>query len=335
MAAANVQDIIIPQIFLPYTTVRTAELSAFVQSGVVDNDAEFATLAADGGQTANMPYFKDLEGDDEIVGRSGDVAVDGITTDKDVSIKCIRQKAFGAHDLAGLLAGADPMTAIANLVAAFWVRKDQQRLLKILEGVFSIASMAALVHAIHHTSGGTATVANYFTGKTFIDAKQLLGDAKEKLSAIAMHSATEASLAKQDLIDTIPDSMGTGTVKMFQGMRVIVDDGLPVATVDSDTVYTTFIFAQGAVAFGESTADMKPVGAVGTWRLEYDRVARQSTSNLIMRRKFIQHIRGVKWLSGTMAADSPTNAELATANNWLRVYDTKQLRVIKFTHNIA
>ena len=335
MAATAVTDIIVPEIFLPYVTVRTAELSAFVQSGVVNNDAEFVRLASEGGQTANMPFFNDLTGDDEIVGRTGEVAVDNITTSRDVSIRCIRQKAFGAHDLAAILAGADPMNAIANLVASFWQRKDQQRLLKILEGVFSIASMAGLVHAIHHTSGGVAAVGNYFTGKTFIDAKQVLGDAKGMLSAIAIHSATEASLAKQDLIDEIPDSEGKGTVKTFQGMRVIVDDSMPTATVDSDTVYTSYIFAQGAVAFGEGTMDDKPVGAVGTWRLEYDRVARQSISNMIMRRKFIQHIRGVKWLGGSMAADSPTNAELANAANWLRVYEEKQMRVVKFTHNIV
>lgn len=335
MAATNVADIIVPAIFLPYVIVRSSELDAFVQSGVVDTDPEFAALASQGGTTANMPFFKDITGDDEIVGRTGSVAVDNITTDKDISIRCIRQKAFGAHDLAGLLAGADPMTAIGDLVAKFWVRKDQQRLLKLLDGVFGAASMAGLVHAIHHTSGGTASAPNYFTGKTFIDAKQKLGDAKEILAAIAIHSATEASLAKQDLIDTIPDSEGKGTIKTFQGLRVIVDDGLPVATVDNDLVYTSYLFASGAVAFGESTTDMKPVGAVGTWRLEYDRVARDSISNMIMRRKFIQHIRGVAWQGQSMAADSPTNAELATASNWARVYDVKQLRIIKFTHNIA
>lgn len=335
MAATSVDNIIVPEIFLPAVQIRTAQLSAFVQSGVVNNDAEFAALASQGGQTANMPFFNDITGDDEIVGRTGEVAVDGITMGKDVSIRCIRQKAFGAHDLAGILAGADPMNAIANLVASFWMRKDQERLLQILQGVFSTAAMADLVHAIHHTAGGTAAVGNYFTGKTFIDAKQLLGDAKGKLSAIAIHSMTEASLSKQDLIDEIPDSQGQGTVKTFQGMRVIVDDSMTVETVDNDDVYTSFIFAQGAVAFGESTTDDKPVGAVGTWRLEYDRVARQSISNMIMRRKFIQHIRGIKWLGASMAADSPTNAELANPANWLRVYEKKLMRVVKFTHNIV
>lgn len=335
MPATSVTDIIVPEIFLPAVQIRTTQLSAFVQSGVVNTDAEFAALASQGGQTANMPFFNDITGDDEIVGRTGEVAVDGIDMGKDVSIRCIRQKAFGAHDLAGILAGADPMNAIANLVASFWTRKDQERLLRILQGVFSTTAMADLTHAIHHTAGGVATIGNFFTGKTFIDAKQLLGDAKGKLTAIAMHSMTEASLAKQDLIDEIPDSQGTGTVKIFQGMRVIVDDGMTVTQVDGDSVYTTFIFAQGAVAFGESSADDKPVGAVGTWRLEYDRVARQSLSNMIMRRKFIQHIRGVKWVGAVMAADSPTNDELANPANWLRVYDKKLMRIVKFTHNIV
>lgn len=60
-----------------------------------------------------------------------------------------------------------------------------------------------------------------------------------------MHSATEAYLKKQNLIATVQPSndVAFGT---YQGKRVIVDDGCPVAS----GVYTTYLFGNGAVALG-------------------------------------------------------------------------------------
>ena len=45
-----------------------------------------------------------------------------------------------------------------------------------------------------------------WSGSAFIDAQQLLGDNKAELTAVVMHSAVEAALRKQDLIDVIQPS---------------------------------------------------------------------------------------------------------------------------------
>mgnify|MGYP000281957117 CR=1 FL=1 len=70
-----------------------------------------------------------------------------------------------------------------------------------------------------------------------------------------MHSATKAFLKKSNLIDTERDSTDV-EFDTYQGRRVIVDDGCPVA----DGVYTTYLFGQGAIAFGNGS----PVGFVAT-----------------------------------------------------------------------
>jgi hypothetical protein len=69
-----------------------------------------------------------------------------------------------------------------------------------------------------------------------VDATVKLGDRGDRLTAIAMHSGTEAALRKLDLIDFIPDSEGKAQIKTFQGRRVIVDDNLPVRNRQSDQV---------------------------------------------------------------------------------------------------
>ena len=78
-----------------------------------------------------------------------------------------------------------------------------------------------------------------WSGSAFIDAQQLLGDNKAELTAVVMHSAVEAALRKQDLIDVIQPS-GANPFSTYMGKRVIIDDGCPVTGSGSSQVFSTF-----------------------------------------------------------------------------------------------
>ncbi|WP_240079618.1 major capsid protein, partial [Acinetobacter baumannii] len=184
-----------------------------------------------------------------------------------------------------------------------------------LKGVFGSASMAGNTHDISAGTGAAAVI----DGHSFIDASYKLGDAVDKLTAISMHSFTMAALAKQGLIETVRDADGVVLYKTFMDRRVIVDDGMPV---DGD-VFTSFLFGQGAIGFQDIGA---PVG------VETDRDSLAGTDILINRRHFVLHPRGIKWAGDTGIA--PNNAGLATAANWERVYDPKQIRIVAFKHKI-
>lgn len=316
----KIADIIIPEIYVPYVIQRTMELSALVQSGIMQNTSEFDSLASGGGKTVNMPYFNDLTGDDEILSDSTALTPAKIDTSKDVAVLLLRGKSWSVNELAAQFAGADPMKAIANLTAAYWARMFQKSLLATLKGAFAASNMTGNVHDI---SGGSGDAAK-FTGTTFIDACQLLGDSKDNLSGIIMHSATEAALAKQNLIATIQASTNEPTVKTYMGKRVIVDDSCPV----SSTTYTTYIFGPGAVALGNGTN--AKITAVETAR---DALAGEDI--LVERKAMIIHPRGVKFNSVSVAGATPTNAELETSSNWTRVYENKAVRMVQFKHKIA
>lgn len=150
-----------------------------------------------------------------------------------------------------------------------------------------------------------------------------------------MHSATEAALRKLDLIDFLPDSEGKPMLRTFQGRRVVVDDNLPTRAGSTDgTVYTTYLFGQGAFAKGVAPLDGEPLqGGHGTEGVELARVPLDSDTVLINRRRYILHPRGVKFTSASVAGDSPTNAELETAANWVRVWENKNVRLVAITHN--
>src|SRR5512137_3089739 len=120
-----------------------------------------------------------------------------------------------------------------------------------------------------------------------------------------------------------------------QGRKVVVDDSLPTRTGSTDgTVYTTYLFGQGAFAKGVAPLDGTPLqGGHGTEGVELARVPLDSDTVLINRRRYILHPRGVKFNSATVAGDSPTNAELETASNWTRVYENKNVRIVAVDHN--
>jgi hypothetical protein len=334
MAATKIADIIVPALFLPYLIERTAAKSALIKSGIVRQSPDLDALASQGGSIVDMPFWQDLTGDDEVLTDQASLTVNKIDTEKDRARKHQRGKAFGANDLAGILAGSDPMAAIADLLAEFRSRRLQAQLIASLNGVFGAASMATNLLALHQTSG-SASSANMLTGLTFIDGTQLMGDQKDRLTGTMMHSAVESHLKKLDLIDYIPDSEGGEPITVFQGKRVVVDDSLTPTTIDGKPVYSTYLFGEGAFGMGMSSEDEPVEGGHGTWQLEYGRDGLAGETWLANRWRNILHPRGVAWQEAAVASVSPTNAELATQSNWIRVYETKNVRMVKITHNIA
>ena len=321
--ATTLQDIINPTaLFENYVVNRTSELSAIFQSGIITRDSKFDQLASEAAQVHNMPFFTDLNGDSEDIVEGTSLTEAKIGSKMDTSTTIRRAKMWGATDLSAQLAGTDPMSAIGDLVAGFWARDHQKELLNILDGVFAATSMSDHVLDI---SGKTGKAAN-FSGEAFIDAMQLMGDARNSLTAVVMHSATKSYLDKLNLIQTIRQSDAV-SFDTYMGRRVIVDDSCPAAGGS----YTTYLFGEGAIAYGVGS----PVGLVP---VEVDRDKRKGSgvNYLISRKAFIMHPRGVAWKNKTRAhAESVSRTELKDAGNWERVYEPKQIRIVKFVHKLG
>jgi len=136
-----------------------------------------------------------------------------------------------------------------------------------------------------------------------------------------MHSATVAVLVKQGLIEFRNDADGNPTLPFYMGKRIIQTDSMPV----SSGVYTSYLFGQGALGYADADA---PVPT------ETDRDSLAGEDILINRRHYVLHPRGVKW-QGTPSGVSPTNAELETGTNWVRVFDIKNIRIVQVKHRIV
>ncbi len=333
MAITKIADVIVPELFNKYTVNRTMELSALYQSGVITNSPEFDRLASEAARTHNMPFFEDLQGESEATLEDVKMTPKKITSNKDVSTTILRQNMWSATNLSAALAGSDPMAAIGNLVAGYWARDMQKELIALLAGVFGTipaegggTAETRMGDHILDLSSGKSEAAKIISASAFIDACQLLGDAQSQLTCVAMHSATKSYLKKQNLIETQRDSTDV-EFDTYQGRRVVIDDGCPVA----NSIYTTYLFGNGAVAYGNGS----PEGHVAT-EVDRDKQTGGGIDYLINRRAFILHPRGIAYTGVVREhVETPLRSELADPKNWKPVYEPKQLRIVVIKHKLG
>jgi len=323
MSKTKISDVIVPEVFNPYVVEQTAKLSALFQSGIVQRNNELDRLAQTGGRLLNMPFWEDLDGNDEVLRDDEALGVGKIEAGQDVAALLMRGKAWSVNDLAKALSGDDPMAAVADLVANYWARRMQVIVISTLKGVFAGTGMDGNELDISGESGSDANIC----GETSIDAVYKLGDAQDKLTGWLMHSAVVARLRKLDLIDYVQPSEVDAVMPTFQGKRVVVDDGLPTSGSGTDKIFETYVFGEGAFGQGEGQAPVQT---------ETDRDSLAGDDILINRRHFILHPRGVKFKDEVVESNhpSPTNGNLENGDNWERVYEPKNVRIVRFKHKL-
>jgi len=316
----KISDVIIPEVFAAYVIKMTKELSELINSGIAVQNSKLDGFVAQGGKLINMPFWQPITGSDEVLSDTDPLTPDKITAAQDVAALLIRGKAWSANELASAFAGSSAMNAIGAQVAGWWARREQAVLISILIGIFSGTLASTHVNDISGNSGNAAVI----SGDAILDTKQLLGDAAEQFTAIAMHSKTKTKLQKQNLIEYIPNARGEVVIPTYIGYRVIVDDGCPV----EEDVYSTYLFSAGSFGRGDGIpVDLTPV--------ETDRDSLQHDDILINRRAFILHPLGVKFTNTTVAGATPSNEELALPANWLKVVEDKAIGLALLKHRLA
>lgn len=338
MSTTRLSDIIEPTVFYDYMSKDTTTKTNIFTSGILRPDSEVAARLSGGGRTFNVPFWKDL--DDTESGVASDdpnlyASAGTITSAKDICRRQIRTRAWSTADLAGVLAGADPMARIRDRVGAYWTRQFQTILVKSLTGVFAdnvTNDSSDMVSDISSDVAGDPTSSQLVSAEAVIDACYTMGDNAEGLRVIVMHSTVMKRLAKLDLIDFVKDSTGAIMIPTYMGKRVVVDDGcrkVQGTTNTSRYAYWTYLLGEGAMAWAESPVatpvEVERRGMAGNG---------MGTETLITRRQFVMHPYGIKWTSTTESGEFPTNSDLATTGNWDRVYaERKQIPLAALVTN--
>ena len=330
-------DIIIPEVFTPYVIEQTTQRDAFLASGVVQPMAELN--ATEGGDFVKVPFYKaNLSGDFEVLSDSSSLTPGKITADQQIGVILHRGRAFEARDLAALAAGSDPMAAIGSKIADYVAHQRQKDLVSCLTGAFGSLnandSNSALFNlCIDSESGDSPTT---LSPRTVAKARALLGDQGDKLTAVAIHSNVYYDLVERNAIQYVSteDARGTTTtqsggdlsnafgnpeVPTFMGLRVIVSDDVQTTGSGSSTEYGSFFFTAGAVASGEQMG----------MQTEVDRDILAKSDAMSLDLHYVYHPVGLKW---GVSTTNPTRSDLETVGNWSKVYETKNIGIVRATN---
>jgi hypothetical protein len=332
----RVADIVVPEIFTPYTQQLTEQKARIIQSGLAVRDPAIDLLLAGGGLTFNVPSFKDLDDDDERV--STDTSVPFASADAslgagearppnplktgtatEIAVRLSRNNSWSSSDLAAALAGRDPMESIADRVAYYWTRRLQKAFISTWNGVIADNVANDSGDYVNDISGSSFVdgVTN-FSAEAFLDAAVTMGDSMEDLTACVVHSIVYNRMQKNNLIDFIPDSEGRVNIPTFLGREVIVDDGVP----RTGNVYDTWLFGGGATRIGVGQAKVPTEverkaggGNGGGQEVLYNRV------------EWAIHPVGHAFTMSNTPNGGPANSDLDDATSWNRVYpERKQIK---------
>lgn len=334
-AITELDDVIVPDIFVPYVQNRTTEKSRLIQSGALQVSERLNAALAGEGTTFTQRFFKDLDRDEENTSSASDPTDStpgGINSGREIQVRLSRNKSWGSADLLDSLIAPDPMMAIGDLVAGYRANRLQRAFVATVKGMFAMNAAAPVTSGDKASTHTQNDMTRNISGSAFADgvtnfnpagviaAAGTMGDSLNELSMMMVHSIVYQRMQLLNLIDYIPDAEGRVNIATYMGREVIVDDSMP----NTSGVFETWLVGAGAFQLGIGTAkvpvetDRKPASYQGG-----------GSEILYHRWENIIHPVGHAWV-GTAAEGGPANASLATAANWARVFpERKQIKIAR------
>lgn len=314
-------------------------MTALIDSGAVQNNDTIKSLIANGGDFYTIPFYSALTGTLLNYDGATDITATETTGKAQSGIVYGRMAAWSEKQfIRDYNSGADPMKQITSQTAKFWMKERQKILLKILSGVFSITGNANWTKHTKNIAATSTSVGdeNKVGAATAAELMQeAVGDNSDIFSIAVMHSAVALNLAKQELLKFRTQTDATGMQRQLKiadwnGLTVIVDDGVPAATSSSASgamEYTTYLLGNGAIQRADAPVTM-PV------ETERDAKVNGGTNYLITRIRETMHPNGFSFTKPSSSyTASPTDAQLAAKTNWSIVGDPKNIAMAQLITN--
>jgi hypothetical protein len=322
----SISDLWTPPVWLASVRERQATFPSLFNSPVVAASPQAAALALGAGETATIPFWKDiLSQEDEIqVEDTAPVVDHKIATAQMKAIACNRVTQNSATALSAAISGEDPVGEMTAQIAGRRLMQRQKTLLALVRGAFGSGAGAAgntdgCLHAVKvdrfDESGADATPDQLMSVDLFIDAKALMGELLDDLASgvLWLHPNIVAAFEKADVNAFDKVSLGAFTVRSYRGLPLFTSESLVRAGGTSGYVYDSYLFAPRTIGLGEKPQVAGEVIDVAA--LQLDRDLGKNNEIIYDRTRFVMHLNGLKW-KGTPAGQSPTNAELGTVGNW-------------------
>ena len=301
-------------------------------SGVIRQDASIMSAIGDHGNVATLPIYTPLNIFDAGMGALNN---DGNTDNTPVEIAgnkqtCMliqRMKAFKAKDFTKELTGADPMTQIKNKIQGYYTQVWENELMNTAAAVLGVAGLSDHVTDLSITTG-TIGDGNMINATTLIDAEQAaLGDMAGGLGLLVMHSKIYAAYKKMNLVEYDKYTVGGAikqdiTLPTIGGKHVLVTDYYTVdTTVSGFPVYKTYLFGEGAFLSCDKN------NYENQYTTEYDPETAAGIDMFYTKQGKVLHPNGLSLAVDSIAAESPTFAELGNKASWGLKFNHKNVKM--------
>ena len=252
-----------------WKTTPDTTLLTMLFSGAMVEDAEIASLIANGSNLFTTPFYNDIaDTASGVYNGVNDITTESVSGGYMNGCVFGRQKGWNAKSfIKDFNSGADPMGYMASKVATYWNRERQARLIKILDAVLGVTGNADWTKHTLNLATSTATVedANKI-GVSSIDdlCVQANGDMAGGYSLAIMHSAVLQRLKTLQLVDykkyTDPAGITADlNIPTINGKLIVVNDNVPVADSSSASgskEYTTYVLGTGAIRHAYAPVDV-------------------------------------------------------------------------------
>lgn len=320
--------------------IPNVKLNKLRESRAIVADQRLRETFVNSGQTgtvyAVLPYFGLIGGDAQNYDGVSNLTPEKTDTFEQGVFTYGRMMGWTEADFSyDVTGGVDFMANVRNQISRYWNDRDQDTILAILKGIFSMSATgtgniktanAAFVSAhtydISAPTTDAKTTDDMMVSATTLNSaiQKACGDNKSKFSLVICHSTVATNLENMKLLgylkytdsEGVERDLGMGT---WNGRLVLIDDSMPAevknvgATGGDVTLYTTYVLGEGAIGF-------ESVGAKVPYEMVRDAKTRGGEDTLISRKRNAVSVAGISYLKAVQTTNSPTNAELENGKNW-------------------
>lgn len=214
-----------------------------------------------------------------------------------------------------ITSGVDFMSNVARQVSGYWEDIDQDTMISVLKGLFSMTGAGNTDFVTNHTYDISAASNPLMDATTLNTAIQRAsGDKKSKYSLVIMPSIVATNLENLNLIQYLKytDEYGVQrdlSMGTWNGKTVLVDDGMPVDTSGIDPIYTVYTLGDGAFAYAD-------IGTEYPYEMSRDPAKNGGETTLYSRQRKVFSPYGMSFTKKSVASLSPVDTELSNGANW-------------------
>lgn len=330
------------EVFTDYMQEQSCLNNLILASGIIQYDPQLEAMVGNKGNVGTIPFFLPVDGESDALnddGKTNNVPTE-LAGGKQTFMAVARMKAWYENTYVRYLTGKSPLNNLANnLVVPYYVNQWEKVLLATLKGIMGVSGMATHKTDISADTSGassagdvTITDANKISLTTHIDVGQkALGDQRGRFALFIAHSNVVAHYKKLELVENVKyysDVLGRDiTVERIGNMIVLETD---TGTVETDSLgiqkYHSYMVGRGTF-LGCDKQVHRPYGA------KYDDETNGGVEKLYTKQAKVIHPNGFSMKVDNIKEESPTNEELAKADNWELKFNHKNVAIAEIISN--